>query len=120
MLGNSSQKQPLWFVVSTQRMLTIFFLPFGIVSSLRFISQLLKFEFIYKPAPDLEDNVELTIESLVRRGILQPSPTDPSAIAIDPSGTETFTFLCMLVWPFIEAYYIAIASLFALQPDILM
>jgi len=43
-----------------------------------------------------------------------------SKICVDPNGVKIFRFLCMLIWPFLDVYWIACSSLSALQPDLLM
>jgi len=113
--------------------------------SVAFISQLLKFEFIFAPAPDIEANVEETIDALIQRGILAPAISGPSDslplllptsssssltaasvsagrscthLMLQPSGVDSFFFLSMLTWPYVETYYIALASLLALLPDV--
>jgi len=112
-----------------------------LISSVRFISQLLKFEFIFAPAPDIETNVEETLDALIARQILLPAPTvagvqsssagpaaataasasspvsSCSALLLAPSGVESLLMLAMLAWPFIETYWVALASLHALLPD---
>lgn len=103
----------------------------NLIESVRFISQLLKFEYVYKPAPELENNVELTIDDLIRRGVLRACQILPAAdagptavaapgVSLNPSGIDSFLYLSMLTWPFIETYWVAIASLFILLPDIVM
>lgn len=110
-----------------------------------FISQLLKFEFIFAPAPDIEANVDDTLDQLIERGILAPaisSPSDslplllPTAasgaltaasvsagrscthLMLQPSGVDSFFFLSMLSWPYVETYWVALASLLVLLPDV--
>lgn len=48
---------------------------------LRFVSQLLKFEFIYKPAPDIEENFDLTISAMVNRCVHVPFTDGPNDCA---------------------------------------
>lgn len=106
-----------------------------LIESVRFVSQLTKFEFIFTPAMDLETNVEDTIEALVARGVLLPAPLTVSSdgmpptrasasscteLLLNPSGVDTFLFLCMLAWPFLETYWVAVASLMILLPDVIM
>jgi glycerol-3-phosphate O-acyltransferase len=88
-----------------------------LLQSVKFVSQLLKFEFIYKPTPDIADNFEHTIESMKKRGILAPADMDGTSVKIDPNGKDMFQFLCMCIWPFIDAYWITVSSLFALRPN---
>ena len=41
-----------------------------LLQSVQFISRLLKFEYIYKPAPDIEDNFDLTLQTLRKQRVL--------------------------------------------------
>lgn len=104
-----------------------------LIDSVRFISQLLKFEFIYKGGTDMEDNFDQTLEILEGRGVLKERDVEGAAstsqqhhmgkqrsVSLNSSGVDDFLFLSMLIWPFIETYWIAIASLFVLLPDVVM
>jgi len=118
---------------------------FKLLESVRFVSKLLKAEFIFKPTPDLQENVEEALEALCTRGVLrvvdehvdgeagkkdgqasaQPAAAGSLAsrtryVCLHPSGVDTFLFLCMLIWPFVEVYFVSIASLFVLLPDQVM
>ena len=41
-------------------------------------------------------------------------------ICLNTDGIDTFMFLCMLVWPTIEVYWIALVSLFVLLLILIM
>jgi hypothetical protein len=84
----------------------------ALLRSVRLVSQLLKREFIFTPAPDIEANFNEAIESLVRRGVLS---ADGQNVCIEPGGREVFVFLCMLLWPFIEVGR-QTSSLYRLRP----
>lgn len=96
-----------------------------LVGSVKFISRLLKYEFIYEPGPTIEDNFKETLQLMVSRSVRSPSlpiaqafffsrsrrrgilaaSSDGESISIQEQGKEVFLFLCMLVWPFIEIYW---------------
>eukprot|EP01059_Diplonema_ambulator_P019110 TRINITY_DN3191_c0_g1_i1.p1 TRINITY_DN3191_c0_g1~~TRINITY_DN3191_c0_g1_i1.p1 ORF type:complete len:729 (+),score=299.91 TRINITY_DN3191_c0_g1_i1:44-2188(+) len=62
----------------------------------------------------LETNFRLATESMVAQSILQLDPNDANEILLFSTDPElwnpTFTFLCMLVWPFIESYWLCLAG----------
>ncbi|GAA5938602.1 hypothetical protein JCM1841_003045 [Sporobolomyces salmonicolor] len=83
---------------------------------LHFLSRLLQNEFVYQ-GDGLEANAERTIASLkddqvilVEGELIGLSPEERAA------GRNNFDFFCFLIWPFIETYWLAAASLFALTP----
>lgn len=81
-----------------------------------FLSQLLKGEFIYN-TQGIEANIQGALEHLVTDdvitvgdGFVELSPRERA------SGRESFDVYCFLIWPFIETYWFAGVSLFALTP----
>ncbi|GAA6042860.1 hypothetical protein JCM8097_007194 [Rhodosporidiobolus ruineniae] len=83
---------------------------------LHFLSRLLSNEFVYAPE-GLESNAQRTIDSLaqdevvlVEGDLLGLSPKERQA------GRNNFDFFCFLIWPFVETYWLAAVSLFALTP----
>jgi len=52
-------------------------------------------------------------------GIIVPAD-DGRNLTLDRQGKDTFIFLCMLIWPFIDVYWITVSALSALQPDHIM
>lgn len=82
----------------------------------KFLSQLLKSEFIFKPG-GFEQNMEDTVIYLVRKQVIEVSD---GCVALHPRekefGRENYDFFCFLVWPFIETYWLAAVSLFLLLP----
>eukprot|EP01064_Diplonema_japonicum_P031322 TRINITY_DN5555_c0_g1_i1.p1 TRINITY_DN5555_c0_g1~~TRINITY_DN5555_c0_g1_i1.p1 ORF type:complete len:727 (+),score=97.49 TRINITY_DN5555_c0_g1_i1:49-2181(+) len=58
----------------------------------------------------LQTNFRLALDSLVAQGIVQlDSNNDIILFSTDPElWNPTFTFLCMLVWPFIESYWLCL------------
>lgn len=93
-------------------------------------------EFIYKPSPDIEENFEQTVDQMRVRGILQQEqiaraalPEDeredeetPTMISIQATedAQEMFLFLCSLLWPFIDSYWLVINTFKCLLPSVIM
>lgn len=102
-----------------------------LIEHVKFLSDLLKFEFIYgsynsnncnlaMPGEQmLKENFEQTIQDMLDRGILK-SLGDDSLIVDDTSidgkkeGTITYLFLCALFWHFIDSYWIVSLGFFFL------
>eukprot|EP01061_Rhynchopus_euleeides_P030929 TRINITY_DN5124_c1_g1_i1.p1 TRINITY_DN5124_c1_g1~~TRINITY_DN5124_c1_g1_i1.p1 ORF type:complete len:731 (+),score=332.71 TRINITY_DN5124_c1_g1_i1:55-2247(+) len=63
----------------------------------------------------LELNFRLATESLVDAGTIQLDPEDKDKILLFSTDTELwspeYTFMCMLVWPVIESYWLAMAGI---------
>lgn len=91
----------------------------SLLESVKFVSQLLKLEFIYHPASTILDNYNTTIEGMKKRGVLTPSQ-DGLSLTIHPKGHDSFMFLNMLLWPFIDTYWITLSTLMQLQPNLIM
>ncbi|KAL8292445.1 hypothetical protein RQP46_001057 [Phenoliferia psychrophenolica] len=87
-----------------------------ILDELSFLSRLLQNEFVYG-TEGLEVNASATIASLERDEVVL---IEDSLIGLSPkeraTGRENFDFYCFLMWPFIEVYWLAAVSLFALTP----
>jgi len=84
----------------------------------RYLSRMLKWEFIYKPAQNSNKNFEETFAQMRKRGLLEWDSKD-GVVTIPRGGESTNQFLCFLLWPFIEAYWMVCASLWALFPHYL-
>lgn len=105
-----------------------------LLGNVKFISRLLKSEFVYGPG-GLEKNFSLTVKRLVKKGVFslgedksiikdfEPTHNSKQWIVISQEerrkGRETFDFYCFLVWPFVETYWLVSASLFSILPDYL-
>lgn len=81
-----------------------------------FLSQLMKGEFIYN-TQGIEANIQAALQELQRDdvitvgdGYVELSPRERA------SGRESFDVYCFLIWPFVETYWFAGVSLFALSP----
>eukprot|EP00754_Rhynchopus_humris_P050569 Rhum_TRINITY_DN9031_c0_g1::Rhum_TRINITY_DN9031_c0_g1_i1::g.31253::m.31253 len=63
----------------------------------------------------LETNFRLATECLVARGTIQFDPVDNDKVLLFSTDPElwspNFTFLCMLVWPFIESYWLCLGGI---------
>ncbi|KAK3114015.1 hypothetical protein LTR53_008086 [Teratosphaeriaceae sp. CCFEE 6253] len=89
-----------------------------------FLSQLFRGEFIY-PAEGLQDTLDRTLQGLERDGVLVTFRNNVVSNEIEyvelhpderASGRENFDFYCFLIWPFIEASWLGVVSLFMLTP----
>ncbi|ORY52918.1 putative acyltransferase [Rhizoclosmatium globosum] len=92
-----------------------------------FLSKLLKAEFIYG-SDGLTQNMLKTIKAMVNLEVmaieeelgLDGVPTGTKWLSLSAEerkiGRETFDFFCFLLWPFIETYWLAAVSCFALLP----
>jgi hypothetical protein len=66
--------------------------------------------------PDFAENLTATLEWMKsQKAVAFDSATQ--LISVLQSGEDLFQFLCFLLWPFVEAYWMVSASLFALWPD---
>ncbi|GAA5865182.1 hypothetical protein JCM1840_003935 [Sporobolomyces johnsonii] len=87
-----------------------------VLRELHFLSRLLQNEFVYQ-GEGLEVNAERTIASLKDDQVIQ---VEGEFIGLSPeeraAGRNNFDFFCFLIWPFIETYWLAAVSLFALTP----
>lgn len=88
-----------------------------LLKEVRFLSQLLKKEFIYKPSPDIQDNLDETLALMERRNILQVNPNTQIVEPMPDSGLKMIGFLRHLFWPFIDSYWVASVALFALREE---
>ncbi|KNC54550.1 uncharacterized protein AMSG_10399 [Thecamonas trahens ATCC 50062] len=102
----------------------------------RFLSSLLKREFIFKPSPGAGHNFAEIVARLLDRGVLLR--TDDGMLTVNDydlyartgdapgtahdehdasRGTSMYLFLAALLWPFIDSYWLAALSLYHLYPD---
>ncbi|KDE03677.1 hypothetical protein MVLG_05866 [Microbotryum lychnidis-dioicae p1A1 Lamole] len=87
-----------------------------IMAELHFLSRLLQNEFVYG-IEGLEANAANTINSLAKDEVIL---VEDDMIGLSPkeraSGRNNFDFFNFLLWPYIETYWLAAVSLFALTP----
>lgn len=96
-----------------------------------FLGQLFRFEFALPPSSFHRDTFSETLDSLVSRGIFARTETqdetNASYFSVDSSGdaelvdttfvshgTGMYLWLCALMWPFVDSYWLAGLGLFAL------
>jgi glycerol-3-phosphate O-acyltransferase len=89
-----------------------------------FLSQLFRGEFIY-PTEGLATNLDNTLHSFEKDKIVDLHRNrDGKITAIDLSNTEraagreNFDFYCFLIWPFIEAFWLAAVALMGFTPPL--
>ncbi|GAA5871230.1 hypothetical protein JCM16303_000687 [Sporobolomyces ruberrimus] len=87
-----------------------------LLKELRFLSRLMQNEFVFA-TEGLFVNAERVIASLVADGVII---VEGDLIGLSSeeraAGRNNYDFFCFLVWPFIEGYWLAAVSLFALTP----
>ena len=92
----------------------------ALLAEVRFLYALLHREVLYKasPEPDTDEELLQTLDSMVGRGILRVASGSGGRelVEVAASGESHFSFLCALLWPFIDSYYVAVLLLFSLQP----
>jgi hypothetical protein len=61
---------------------------------------------------------EEVLAQMVSNGIFKLSPGgDEQLVEVAATGETHFSFLCALIWPFIDSYYASAMVLFSLQPN---
>ena len=87
-----------------------------------FVSQLLKYEFVFGPG-GMEQNINTTLDRMLNANVVEVGLGDDGEEWVSLSseerrtGREVFDFYCFLMWPFIESYWVATVSLYTLLPD---
>ncbi len=69
--------------------------------------------------PDIEENLDATLDRMRQRGVLEPL-AGTSDLTIARGGRDTFLFLCMLLWPFVDTFWVTCTTLLSMQPDRIM
>ena len=91
-----------------------------VMTETQFLSHLLRHEFVYKPARNFDVNFDETLDFMIHtEHILRDEWHDSShnVLSINEGSSETVWFLAMLVWPFVDIYWIIANSLKELLPD---
>lgn len=91
-----------------------------VMTETQFLSHLLRHEFVYKPARNFDVNFDETLDFMIHtEHILSDEWHDSShnVLSINDGSGETVWFLAMLVWPFVDIYWIIANSLKELLPD---
>ncbi|KAI8075673.1 glycerol-3-phosphate acyltransferase [Thamnidium elegans] len=89
-----------------------------LLDEISFLSSLLKLDMIYKPG-GVEANTKRTIQWLADNQVIEVCEDGCIGLSdIERScGRENYDFLCFMIWPFIESYWLAAISLFTLAPS---
>ncbi|CCG80873.1 putative Acyltransferase [Taphrina deformans PYCC 5710] len=81
-----------------------------------FLSEVLKGEFIYN-TQGIEANVQAALTQLSSDGVIEIGDDHVALSGRERAeGRENYDFYCFLIWPFVETYWFAGVSLFALTP----
>ncbi|MCB9638440.1 MAG: 1-acyl-sn-glycerol-3-phosphate acyltransferase [Myxococcales bacterium] len=83
-----------------------------LLEHVRKVSQILKFEFVYRPTPDIQDNFEDTLALMSQRGILIEQDGKISAA---PQGHQMLRFLRALFTPFLDSYWVSALAMLSFQ-----
>ncbi|KAI8643609.1 hypothetical protein BD408DRAFT_414566 [Parasitella parasitica] len=88
-----------------------------LLDEISFLSSLLKLDMIYRPG-GVESNTRRTIQWLADNSVIELG--DDGWVGLSDMergcGRENYDFLCFMIWPFIESYWLAAVSLFTLAP----
>ncbi|KAI7850552.1 putative acyltransferase [Circinella umbellata] len=86
-----------------------------LLDEISFLSSLLKLDMIYKPG-GVENNMRRTVRWLADNHVIEVSEDGWVGLsdAERECGRENYDFLCFLIWPFVESYWLAAVSLFSL------
>ncbi|KAG2190899.1 hypothetical protein INT46_006352 [Mucor plumbeus] len=88
-----------------------------LLDEISFLSSLLKLDMIYRPG-GVESNTRRTIQWLADNNVIELC--DDGWVGLSDlernCGRENYDFLCFMIWPFIESYWLAAVSLFTLAP----
>ncbi|KAI8098984.1 putative acyltransferase [Halteromyces radiatus] len=87
------------------------------LEEISFLSSLLKLDMIYKPG-GVENNTQRTVQWLVDNQVIEVDQEGWVGLSDveRQCGRENYDFLCFLIWPFVESYWLAGVSLFSLAP----
>jgi len=94
-----------------------------LLTEVEFLFTLLQREFITSSTiPDRIDSkatIERVLEVMIAKGIfkLSSSASGEQLVEVASTGETHFSFLCALIWPFIDSYYASAMVLFSLQPN---
>lgn len=96
--------------------------PAELTDQIRFLSSLFRGEFIF-PSEGLEANMAKSLRGLEEDQVIQAerdAEGNVVKVGLSPheraAGRENYDFYCFLIWPFIEASWLAAVSLMGLTP----
>ena len=84
-----------------------------LIKEVYFLHTLLHREFIYTSNIDQIPNMKLILQNMINNNIFQVH--NNKYISITSNGEKEYAFLCSIIWPFIDSYYIASLLLISLQ-----
>jgi hypothetical protein len=91
-----------------------------LTTKVAFLSQFLRGEFIFPAGQGLKHNLDAALQRLLRDDVLNVSQDGERSIGLSDaerkSGRENFDFYCFLLWPFMDAGWLAAVSLLCLVP----
>ncbi|KAJ0402632.1 hypothetical protein ATCC90586_010871 [Pythium insidiosum] len=79
-----------------------------------FLHDMLLHEFVRRDCAQDRAQLQQALERMRSQRVLLA--TGDASVAVGPDGRPLFSLLCTLLWPFVDSYYVAISSLFALRP----
>lgn len=82
-----------------------------------FLHDLLRMEFVRKDCSKDRNQLENAVDHLLTDQVLHAN-ADGQRLAVSSGGQPFFSMLCTLFWPFVDSYWVAITSLFALRPGL--
>lgn len=86
-----------------------------LMKEVAFLHALLHREVIVQADPDHKPDLDAVVETMIARGILHL--TDNGRLEVGINGHAHFSFLCSLVWPFIDSYFAASLMLVSIPAD---
>lgn len=78
-----------------------------------FLLTLLQLEFV-RSCKGM-DSIETTVQTMMDRSIFTTGADDQ--LFVSTTGETLYSCLCAMIWPFIDSYWVAVMSLFALLPE---
>ncbi|KAG2507431.1 hypothetical protein JM16_008956 [Phytophthora kernoviae] len=83
-----------------------------------FLHEMLMMEFVRKDDSEADrTHLVETLGQLEDRQVLVPVASSSSTTRLDAGDGMMLSLLSTLMWPFIDSYWVAVTSLFALRPD---
>lgn len=82
-----------------------------------FLHDLLRMEFVRKDCSKDRQQLEDAVAHLLAERVLRAN-ADGQRLVVSSGGQSFFSMLRTLFWPFVDSYWVAITSLFALRPGL--
>ena len=93
-----------------------------LLESVSFISRVLKYEFIF-PTKNIKENFDKTLGRMIEREVIeQKTDQDEQYFTIKDTKKSRFmfNFLCSIIWPFIDTYWLVANTFRTLLPNVVM